>query len=120
MKTVTATVAALAISLTIMAAVSWVLFTKVVVRELPPHWTDEPEIKFDPLTVKVKAASPAVALGGEIEVRFGAGFCTGGGEGEPPPPPQLVSESVSAQMRLPIPNFRNRFAIICRLRIASR
>ena len=117
MNTVTATVAALAISPAAMAAVSWVLLTKVVGRGLPPHWTDEPEIKFDPLTVKVKAAPPAVALVGEIEVMLGTGFCVGGGAGELPP--QFVSGSASAQMKLKSPNVRNRFRTVCRLRIAS-
>ena len=83
-----------------------------------PQRTVEPEMKFDPFTVKVKAAAPAVALVGEIEVRFGTGFCTGGGADEPPFPPQFVSGSASAQIKLKIPNVRNRFLTTRRLRIA--
>ena len=83
-----------------------------------PQRTVEPEMKFDPFTVKVKAAPPAVALVGEIEVMLGTGFCVGGGAGELPPPPQFVSDSASAQIKLKIPNVRNRFLTACRLRIA--
>ena len=47
-----------------MAALSWVLVTKVVVRFDPFHLTTELETKFVPLTVNVKARPPAnTALG---------------------------------------------------------
>ena len=42
-------------------AVNCVALTKVVVSALPFHWTTAPEAKPVPLTVRVKAAPPAVA-----------------------------------------------------------
>src|ERR1051325_3261081 len=72
-------------------AVRLVLLTKVVVSAVPAQFTTEPETKFDPVTVRVKDASPAVALEGEIEVTLGSGFPfplpLGGGVDPPPPQP---------------------------------
>jgi hypothetical protein len=72
-------------------AVRLVLLTKVVVSAVPAQFTTEPETKFDPVTVRVKDASPTVALEGEIEVTLGSGFPfplpLGGGVDPPPPQP---------------------------------
>ena len=55
-------------------------------------------MKFVPLTVKVNAAPPAVALEGEIEVTLGTGFWVVVLEDDPPPP-QFVSGNASVQIR---------------------
>jgi hypothetical protein len=72
-------------------------------------------MKFDPFTVKVKAAPPAVALVGEIEVRFGTGFCTGGGVELSLP--QFVSGSASAQIKPMAASLRNALSPTGRLRV---
>jgi hypothetical protein len=46
----------------------------VVVRPVPFHCTVDPETKFVPVTVSVKAAPPAVALEGESEAAVGMGL----------------------------------------------
>jgi hypothetical protein len=61
-----------------MAAVNCVLLPNVVVRLEPFQRTTELEIKLEPSTVRVKAAPPAVALMGEMEVSVGTGFGLGG------------------------------------------
>jgi hypothetical protein len=48
--------------------------TKVVVKVELFQCTFEPETKFNPLTVSVKAGPPAVALLGEIELIAGTGL----------------------------------------------
>lgn len=60
-------------------AVSFVLRTNVVVRLLPFHRTTDELMKFDPFTVSVNAAPPAVALVGEMELTVGTGFCAAAG-----------------------------------------
>ena len=56
----------------VILAVSWPLFTKVVLRALPLQRTEEtPLMKFDPFTVSVKPVPPAVANAGLIEVITG-------------------------------------------------
>lgn len=50
------------------------MLTKVVVRSPPPNLTTELFMKFVPLTVRVKAISPAVLLVGEILIRVGTGL----------------------------------------------
>jgi hypothetical protein len=77
LRTVTLTVPGAAISAAAMAAVICELLTKVVVRAAPFHCIVAPEAKFVPFTVNVKAAPPAVALDGEIDVMVG----TAGGGG---------------------------------------
>jgi len=72
--TVTAGVPALATSPARIAAVSCVALTKVVVRGLPPKFTDELEIKFVPFTVNVNAPDPAAAFAGEILLIVGTGL----------------------------------------------
>jgi hypothetical protein len=93
--TVIGTVAGLAeaMSAAVIAAVSCVALTKVVVRLLPFHSTVDPEMKSAPLTVKVKAAPPAVAEEGDIALMLGTGF--GDGPLLPPPPPQAANPSVT-------------------------
>ena len=72
--TVTGTVPALAMSEAVIAAVTFVLLTKVVVRAEPFHCTTEVETKFVPVTVRVNAVPPAVMLLGESDVSVGTGL----------------------------------------------
>ena len=58
------------------AAVTWVLLTKVVVRFVPLTCTIEPETKLLPVTVNVNPALPAVTLDGEMAARAGTGLLT--------------------------------------------
>ena len=62
--TVTDTVPAWAMSAAVMAAVSWVSLTTVVVRLAPFHCTAELGTKFAPVTSRAKAGPPAVVLAG--------------------------------------------------------
>ena len=71
-NTVTFTVPAAAISAAAIEAVSWVAFTKVVVRLDPPHCTAEPLTKLVPLTVRVNPELPAVVDEGLRLVIVGA------------------------------------------------
>ena len=73
---VTATVAApaVAISAAVIAAVNFVALTNVVVLATPLNFTTAVETNPVPLTVREKAAPPAVALTGEREVTLGAGL----------------------------------------------
>src|SRR5262245_61620350 len=57
-----------------MAAVTVVLLTNVVWRSEPLNRTIEVAMKFVPVTVRVKAASPAVLLVGEIALMVGTGL----------------------------------------------
>ena len=83
-------------------AVTLVLLTNVVVNAVPAQFTTEPEMKFDPVTVRVKDASPTVALEGEIEVTLGSGFPfplpLGGGAD--PPPPQPLSNTPAKTLNI--------------------
>ena|ERR1700731_3773048 len=72
--TVTEAVPCVAMSAMEMEAVSFVLLANVVVRADPFQSTTEPETKFEPFTVSVKAGPPAVALLGEIELIAGTGL----------------------------------------------
>jgi len=72
--TVTLTVPAVAISAAVIAAVNFVALTKVVVLAAPLNFTTDVGTKPVPLTVRVKAAPPAVALAGDREVAVGAGL----------------------------------------------
>ncbi len=49
-------------------ACKFVLLTYVVIKGLPFQSTTHPIWRFDPFTVRVKAAPPAVALVGEMEL----------------------------------------------------
>lgn len=88
--TVTATVPAVAMSAAKIAAVNCVALTNCVVRGLPFQFTVEVAVKFVPLTVRGKAAPPATATLGLIEVVVGVGAITGlivnVAAGEEPPP----------------------------------
>jgi hypothetical protein len=64
-------VPAVAISAAVIDALSRFAFMKVVNRSDPFHRTTEVGIKFDPLTVRLKPAPPAVALDGLRLVRTG-------------------------------------------------
>ena len=72
--TVTVAVPAVAISAAVIAAVNCVALTNVVVLAAPLNFTTDVDTKPVPLTVRVKAAPPAVALVGEREVAVGAGL----------------------------------------------
>jgi len=84
LNTVTEALPAFCTSEAWMEAVNWVALTKLVARFAPFHRTTELEMKEEPVTVSVKAASPTLALDGETDATLGAGF---GGVGVPPPPP---------------------------------
>ena len=71
--TVTDTVPAVVRSVARICAVTWVLLTKVVTRAELFHLTLAPFTKFEPLTVRVKAAEPTGLLEGESEVMIGVG-----------------------------------------------
>jgi hypothetical protein len=85
--TVTLTEPAAAISAAVMDAVNFVPLTNVVVVAVPLKFTTEDGTKLVPFTVSVKAAVPAVALVGEIEVMVGTGLLTANGEAPDVPPP---------------------------------
>ena len=51
-------------------------FTNVVTRSEPSNLTTEEDMKFVPLTVRVKPVSPTVLLVGEIFVVVGTGLFT--------------------------------------------
>ena len=72
--TVTLAVPAVAISAAVIAAVNCVALTNVVVLAAPLNFTTDEDTKPVPFTVRVKAAPPAFALVGEIEVSVGAGL----------------------------------------------
>jgi len=72
--TVTLAVPAVAISAAVIAAVTCVALTNVVVLAAPLNFTTDEDTKPVPFTVRVKAAPPAFALVGEIEVSVGAGL----------------------------------------------
>ena len=74
--TVTGKAPAVAISAAMIAAVTWVALTNVVVLAFPLNFTCEAATKPVPLTVSVNAAPPAVALAGESVVMVGAGLFT--------------------------------------------
>jgi hypothetical protein len=66
-----------AMSAAVMAAVSCVPLTTVVVRSAPCHCTAELGTKFDPVTIRVKAGPPAVVLAGASALSAGTGFGVG-------------------------------------------
>ena len=72
--TVTVAVPAVAIAAAVIAAANCVALTKVVVLVAPLNFTTDVDTKAVPLTVRVKAAPPAVALVGEREAAVGAGL----------------------------------------------
>jgi hypothetical protein len=72
--TVTVAVPAVAMSAAVIAAVSCVALTNVLVLAALLNFTTDVDTKPVPFTVRVKAAPPAVALVGEREVSVGAGL----------------------------------------------
>jgi hypothetical protein len=76
-----------AISAAAMLACNWVLLTNVVARTAPFQNISEAGMNPDPFTVKVKAAVPATALMGVIDVATGTAFwiCRFAGVASPPP-----------------------------------
>jgi hypothetical protein len=72
--TVTDAVPAVAMSLAGTEAVNFVALPYVVVSPVPFHSTVEVETKFVPVTVRVNAAPPAVALEGESALSVGTGL----------------------------------------------
>jgi hypothetical protein len=103
--TVTGTLSAFAIALAGIVAITCVALAKVVVSATPLKLTTELLIKFDPVTVNVNPADPAVALAGFSSVIAGTGLLTTAGlmvklsEFEAPPPGEglvTVTATVSA------------------------
>src|SRR6266700_3881202 len=90
------------------AAASCVLLTKVVVRLEPFHWRTEPLIKFEPITVRLKPAPPAVALEGDKDVTAGTGLLVTPAlmvkdrENEVPPPGAGLNTVIWAVPAVPI------------------
>ena len=78
LKTVTLADPAVAMSAAGMLAVSRVSLTYVVARALPFQRTTEPPTKFVPLTVRVNAGPPTLALDGLRLVIVGTGICAVG------------------------------------------
>ncbi len=85
--TVTLKVPAVAMSPAVIAAVTCVALTKVVVFAAPLKFTTDEELKFVPFTVKVNATPPAVVLAGDSVVIVGNGLFTVNGEFPDVPPP---------------------------------
>jgi hypothetical protein len=69
------------------AAVSWVLLIKVVVRFAPLTRTTEPLMKLLPVTVNVSPELPALALLGEMLAKDGTGLVTVRVAADEVPPP---------------------------------
>src|SRR5579862_8304292 len=73
-ETVTAAAPTVAMSAAEIAACRLVLETKLVVRGLPFHRTVDVDMKFEPVSVSVKAGEPATNAFGEIDARAGTGL----------------------------------------------
>src|SRR6267143_2550975 len=93
--TVTEAVPVVAMSAAVIAAVSWMALTNVVVRAAPFHCTVLPLTKPLPLTVSVKAAPPAVALVGDTDVSVGAGLFSENACAAVVPPPGVGVTTVT-------------------------
>jgi hypothetical protein len=96
--TVTLSVPAVAISATVIVAVSCVAFTNVVVLGELLKFTTEPATKPVPFTVNEKAGPPAVALVGESAVMAGAGLLTANVELAEVPPPGVGLVTVTGKL----------------------
>src|SRR6266513_6226545 len=95
LETVTRAAPTTAISEAGMAACNWVLETKVVVRELPFHRTEEVETKLVPVRFKVKLGPPAKAEFGFKEARVGIGLSMVNVTAADTPPPGTGLETVT-------------------------
>ncbi len=82
------------------AAVNWVLLTKVVGRFAPFQFTTEEEMKPLPFTVSVNAAAPCTTLAGDTELIVGAGFWGGGTVSDPEPQPHKHAPTPNRRMKL--------------------
>src|SRR5665647_635893 len=71
LATVTSTIFPVARSAAPISALNWKLLTKVVGRPCPSHKTTAPSTKSEPVAVRTKAGSPALAPAGWSEVRVG-------------------------------------------------
>jgi hypothetical protein len=96
--TVTLNVPAVAMSPTVMAAVSCVAFTNVVALAAPLKFTIELETKPVPFTVNENAGPPAVALVGESVAMVGAGLLTANVELPEVPPPGAGLVTVTGKL----------------------
>ena len=116
LNTVTEALPAFCTSEAWMEAVNWVALTKLVARFAPFHRTTELEMKEEPVTVSVKAASPTLALDGETDATLGAGFGGVGVPPPPPPPPQAAMNSTSPITAVAVScSTRNRRVVGCRI-----
>lgn len=105
--TVTDAVPPAAISVAVIAAVSCVALTYVVVRELPFHCTTDDGTNPVPVTDSVNVADPAAADDGEIPVIAGVGLLIVKVTlGEVPPPGAGFITT-----RLPVPPFAKSVAV---------
>lgn len=86
MVTVTLMVPDAAVSVAVIDAFTCVALRNVVAFATPLKFSTEAELKFVPVTVRVKAA-PLVALVGESETSVGNGLFTVNGEFPDAPPP---------------------------------
>jgi hypothetical protein len=84
--TVTLIVPDVAVSVAVINAFTCVALRNVVVFAVPLKFSTDDELKFVPVTVRVKAA-PFVALVGESETSVGKGLFTVNGEFPDVPPP---------------------------------
>ena len=96
--TVTGTLLAVAMSAALMAVVSCVALTNVVVRALPFQFTVEPFTKLVPFTVSVNAAPPAIAPAGLKLVAVGAGLLTEKVSAADVPPPGVGVNTVTGTL----------------------
>lgn len=101
LTTVTLTVATFETEPAVIAAVSFVALTNVVVNAPAPHFTVAPDRKPVPLTVRVKAAPPAVAELGLRLVIVGLGLMVNVTPAEVPPVVLTVTLAVPAVVMRP-------------------
>ena len=113
MKTVTAAVATFAMSAAVMAAVNFVLETKVMTRSVPFQRTMEPLIKLLPFTISVKAGS---VLKVEVGLRLamtGTGLLTVNEASDDNPPPGVGVKTVTFKMPAAATSAANKVADNC-------
>jgi len=96
-----------------MVAVIWPEFTNVVSLAEPLNLTTELEMKFVPLTVKVKPESPTVLDAGSIEVVVGAGLLTVNVWAFEVPPPGVGLKTVMSKVPAVVRSEVRMVAVIC-------